>query len=241
MKTRTRIAALVALLVCCAVALLVSPAPGQTGVVVPSRGVYTEPGGDTMQITTDGTVNFQSGATLTNSIGAGTIVSTNSISLVEYGDGVLHKTTFTLANAFDMLVVDSGANGGHAGVKIYDFPAGYILVEAAFINADYTATNTNGLTATATYDIGVGSADVGVDNAALATTEQNFITKIEGDLSASAAQLHSVNVTSFSLDGTSTAADLYVNAAFAADDCSADQAGVLAGTITVYWVNLGDY
>jgi len=183
--------------------------------------------------------NVDGSLELDSSSGAGTVVGTNGLALAEYGDGVSRQTIFTLTS-LAMDVTDTGANGAHGTQQIYDFPAGHIKLIGSTCDLAVTC-GTNGLTATATYDVGVGSTAVGTDNAELATTEQDIITKIEGDLSSSAADLHGVNATDLALDGTSSAIDVYLNAAFEADDASANDTCTFTGTVTLTWVNLGDY
>lgn len=218
------------------------PALGQN--TDPSAGVFKDKGGDRITVQSGGTMRTLTGCAVTTTDGVGTVASTNGVTLVETGIGPVHLTTFTFTSAFDLKVIDSGANGGHAGVKIYDFPSGYVQILGAEINADFYA-NTNGLTATSTHDIGIGTTDVATDNNALATTEQDIIAKIEGNTSDNGtnttAELHGVLTTVTPFDGTTTAKDLFFNAAFEADDCSADTLAYVTGTFKIFWINLGDY
>lgn len=172
--------------------------------------------------------------------GAGAIVTTNGLSLAEYGSGLIHQTVFTLASV-DYPIVDSGANGGHGSLQLYDFPEGKVLILGTTNDLTFTAASTNGLTATATYDFGVGSAATGTGDAVLSSTEQDLVTKIEGDLVASVATPQAIYSTAVALDGTTTPADAFLNAAFEAADISADEEGTATGTVTVTWINLGDY
>lgn len=223
------------------VAIMHGPADAQ---VAPTAGVYRDQGGDRLTVASGGTLRTLSGCALTTTDGVGTVVSTTGLTVTEYGIGPIHRTQFTLSSSFDMKIVDSGANGGHAGVKIYDFPEGYLQLIGAEANLDFSA-GTNGLTSTSTYDVGVGTADVGTDNAALATTEQDVIAKVEGNTTdggtTTIATLHGAGTTITAYDGTATAKDLYINAAIEADDCSATQTANINGTVTVYWINLGDH
>lgn len=218
-------------------ALLVVAAAAVAGSVTK---IYIEPGGERMVFSDGATLDLADGAAITNAIGAGTVVSTTGLSVVETGDGVVHKTTFTIASGYELVEVDSGANGGHASTQLYDFPAGYIKFIGSVLDVDVSC-GTTGLTATATYDFGLGTAATGTSDAALSTTEQNVLTKIEGDLSGAAAALGSAYATDVAADGTSTAANLYFNAAFEANDASADEVCTISGTVIVTWVNLGDY
>lgn len=87
---------------------------------------------------------------------------------------------------------------------------------------------TSGLSATATYDIGLGSTTVGTDNAALATTEEDICDSVAGDLTDSAVDIQKVDSTLLALDGTGTAVDVFLNTAWAADDH-----GAAAETLTI--------
>jgi len=181
---------------------------------------------------------FADGGALWNGAGAGAIgVSSTGFSLAE-GGLALHQTVWTF-DAIEIVITDAGAAGAHGKIKLYDFPAGYIEFLGSTIDLD-VACGTDGLTTTATYDMGVGTTTSAAD-AALATTEQNVINKIEGDLSSSAAALGAVLATDAAVDGTGTALDLYFNIAFEANDASADDVCTATGTIRVAWINLGDY
>lgn len=212
-------------------------------IAAPITKVYKDQGGDRMVVASGGTLQLDSGSTLTNNSGVGAIgVSSTGFSLTETGDGVTHKTVFTLASGFEYLMVDSGANGGHASLKLYDFPEGQIKQLGNTINLVLDCTQGTGTADSATYDIGLGTTATATDNAALATTEQNWLTKIEGDMSsATLANLHGVMSSDVTVDGTSTANDLYFNMAIEADDASADTVCTVSGTVTVLWANLGDY
>lgn len=212
-----------------------------------STKVYFDTGGDRIVVDSGGVLRVASGGTLDvlaggdvkNGAGAGAIVTKTGLSLVERGDGVSHKTTWSFS-AVSLAITDATTAGAHGKIQLYDWPAGHIKILGSTCDLAVTCGAT-GLTATATYDFGLGSAGAGVDNAALASTEQDVITKIEGDLSSSAATLRSVNSTDLTLAGTSTAADLWLNAAFEADDASANETCTVTGTVTVHWLNLGDY
>lgn len=205
-----------------------------------STGIYHTDGGDRMVVQSNGTIEYQSGATILNAIGAGTVgVSSTGLSLVESGDGVLHRTTFTL-DGFEVAITDHTTAGAHGSFKLYDFPAGYLKFVGSSLDVDVSC-GTTGLTATATYAFGVGTVTAGVDNAVLATTEQDMINAITGDLSGSAVALGSALATDASKDGHTTAGDAYFNVAFAADDASDDDVCTLDGTVSITWINLGDY
>lgn len=193
--------------------------------------VFRDEGGDRLVLASD--------AELWNGIGVGAIGVTSTGFTLAEGGAAIHQTVFTLDGVED-LMVDSGANGGHMSLKLYDFPAGYLKFLGASLDVD-VACGTAGFAAAATYDFGLGTTATATDNAALATTEQNILTKIEGNMSAQAVSLGSAYATDVAIDGHTTAADLYLNAAIEADDASTNDFCTYTGTVTVTWLNLGDY
>lgn len=192
--------------------------------------------------------------TLANATSSGTITASSFVdaedggaTLTSSGDsltaasvtGEIIKTTHTFVTSYSVDITDAAGNGAHGSVKLIDFPEGYIKIIGVVLDADVTAGD-GGIADDATYDIGLGSAAAGTDNAALATTEQDILNKIEGDLSSGAASVASYTGTDLALDGSSTAADCYLNIAIEADDCSADDILKFAGNVKITWVLLGD-
>lgn len=220
------LAALAVLVIGCALPALADVPDSNYG-----PAAYKDSGGDRIVIT--------DGGALWNDLGAGDIgVSSTGFSLTENGIA-LHQTTFTL-DAIELVITDHTTAGAHGSLKLYDFPAGYIKFVGSSADLD-VACGTVGLTATATYEIGVGTATLGVDNAALTSTEEDILTGVASDMSGSAIALGTALAVDASKDGHTTAADAYLNLVFAADDASADDVCTLDGTVTVTWVNLGDY
>jgi len=204
-----------------------------------TTGVYQDQGGDRLVVTSSGSLENYQGA---GTIAAHALVTTTGLTLAEYGDTAVHKTVWTFDDVA-MFINDSGANGGHGSIKLYEGPAGIIKVIGASVSLEVVC-DSNGLADAATYDFGVGTTTTGTDNAALATTEQNIIAKIEGDLNATGtnnATLGASNATAVDLDGHTTSVDYFFNAAIEADDASADDYCTVNGTITIVWVNFGDY
>lgn len=179
----------------------------------------------------DFTVTDNNGATLAAS--GDSLVSTNVISTV-------NKTTITTSTQFQITMTDAAANGCHGSIKILDFPEGVIKIHGVTFDVVITA-GAGGIADDATYDVGLGSTTVGTDNEELSTTEQNILTKIEGDLSSGTATLQTYTVTDLGLDGHSSASDVYLNVAIMAADASADDLLDIIGTITIVWSLVGDY
>lgn len=171
------------------------------------------------------------------SVGVGAVAGTG-ITVSESGNAALHRTTFTLT-AHSLTMTDAGAAGCHGSQKIYDFPEGHILILGAHCVLTVTA-GAGGIADTAVLDLGVGSAAAGVDNDELATTEANVLHVDELELADGVAAADDILVANLALDGSATAADLYLNVAVDADDASASDTLAVTGTITVLWTKLGD-
>jgi hypothetical protein len=184
---------------------------------------YVDNGGAASGITTG--VGAKNGATVT---------------AVESGNGLIHKTVLTLANT--PITMRDTEQGG--GVKVYDFPDGMIAFHGSFYDLTMTTHSVlaDTLNTGVTCNAGVGTTTQA--NATLATTEQNIIqvtawtagTTI--DVANTATQGVGLPTT---LNGTGTALDAYLNLAVAgAGDIDADASILVNGTITMMWSNLGD-
>ena len=178
---------------------------------------------------------------LRSSFGAGAAAGIG-VTATEYGDGNLHTTTLTFV-ATPMNVRDTEQGGG---LKVYDFPAGRIAVIGVTGAVNFTTTTALASTLNAGVSSRWGVGTVTQANATLATTEQNLIpvttflssatinvapTLVPGALAASAQ-----------FDGTTTAIDAFLNMSVPlATDIDADASVAANGTITISWINLGDY
>lgn len=171
-------------------------------------------------------------------VGSDNTANVGGYTVEEIGTGPLCQTVFTFSSC-PIAVTDSGANGGHGSILLYTMPAGYIQFIGSHADLDFTA-GTTGLTATATHEIGVGTAAAATDNAALTSTEENIIAGVATDLSSSAITYNALNTTLTAVDGTGTALPIYLNTVWAADDCSANDTVTVTGTLTITWINLGD-
>jgi hypothetical protein len=183
-------------------------------------------------------VTFNAAAKTTAGVGA---KNGATVSAVEYGDGNIHKTVLTLT-ALPLTLRDTETG---QGVKIYDFPAGRILFLGATGTVAETTTSAilTTLNGGKTYNWGVGSTTQA--NGTLATTEQNILQTTNGTSSAT------INVAGAAsgglgvltpLDGTSSAIDAFFNVGLATgDDIDGDATATFTGTVTITWMNLGDY
>jgi hypothetical protein len=156
--------------------------------------------------------------------------------------GVVRQTTITLdltgANDLDL------ADGDHGtGVKVYSFPAGRILVLGAVINASAVTNDAFEANPNDVYFLGVGTVSA-ADDATLATTEQDIIPVTTIDSAGNTTltnDWHAALAASAQFDGTSSAVALHVNAAVAGTSLTKALTIAITGTLTVTWINLGDY
>lgn len=168
-----------------------------------------------------------------------------TVSVVEEGDGINHKTVFTLtATPLEVISVTTG--NGVGGIKIYDMPEGYIKITGCTADislgvttqADYTDSTPEGQLAVGT--LAPANADaLGTD-----ATDDNIATAT--DFTMTAFVDASVNLppeADLLFDGTATAMDVIVNGLVDAADIDDDTTTNLevTGTITLTWVNLGDF
>jgi hypothetical protein len=169
-------------------------------------------------------------------------VNGGTVSAVEYGSEMMHKTVLTLA-ATPVSVTDANAYGS---VKIYDFPEGRILVLGVTASIQWAVTSDR----TATINVNAGLAwalgSAQASNTSLTSTMVDMLPSTEKTLSVAAAGLNTASTaaltTTGQIDGTATAVDAYLNCAFATGtDIDGDGALTATGTITITWINLGDY
>ena len=196
--------------------------------------VYKDRGGDRIVVADGGELLTKSGANVITEDGIGA-KNGSTVSVVENGDGVMHQTVLTCA-AVPVSVV--GASGvGFGGAKIYTFPEGRILVlgVTASLKVDPLASN---LEAADGGDYGIGTtivsdADLGdttdVDLCP-ATSIDPIGTAVGAALAASAH-----------FDGTSSAKMVNLNLLIDDADIGGTEIVGMTGTVTLTWINLGDY
>jgi len=156
----------------------------------------------------------------------------------------LYRTVFTLTD-LPIALVDEAGVVAYGSQKLIDFPEGVIVFQGASADLDITKSSA-GVIDTWDGDIGVGTAAAS-NNATLTATEDNVLPSTAtpqavagattGDMVCTAAEVGVV------VDGTSTAADLYLNVLV--DDADHDVTTtpcnlIFNGTITVLWSWAGD-
>jgi len=159
------------------------------------------------------------------------------VSVVEQGDGLLHKTIFTLVNVV-VAMVDATTNGSQGSQKIYDFPEGLINILGASMSLSIARVGTN-LAAGAAIVAAIGTVAPAAD-ATLTSTEANIIPSTAATLTAGAGAPKGKSTAGSTLDGTTTAIDALLNFAVPDADSAGNDSLVVNGTITIVWAQLGD-
>lgn len=173
--------------------------------------------------------------------GLGAVAGTN-VEVAESGNRILNKTVITLTSE-ELALTDEAGVVAYVGQKIYDMPEGAIMILGA--TADLTVSKDSaGVNDDFDGDFSVGTVTAGND-ATLSSTEANIIPSTATPQATSGATTAKGQSTgAATIDGTTTAADIYLN--FLVDDADHDVGGtaanlVVSGTVTILWANLGDY
>lgn len=176
----------------------------------------------------------------TTSVGIGSVpvalLNDGTVKVREEGNGILHRTVFTLASLLVTLVKNGTSTGG-GGTKIYDFPEGLIL--PLVVSSNLTVTNAGD----GSFLASLGTAVAGTDGS-LSSTEANFAPSTAATVSSGTGTCKMKSTSSSPtpgspLDGTGTAIDLYLNAALNAN-ATGKESLYVSGTIEVVWIGGGD-
>ena len=188
----------------------------------------------------DSDVTSEARAALRTLIAAGAPANTTTLAQAESLPGV-HKPVITLT-AFPVTVANTtGISFG--GAKYYDFPAGGIMHLGA--TANFTAINWAGqdIAAAGSGDFSLGTTITA--DGTLATTEVNLLpsSAMLDPFVASVGTGVGVSTAVAFADGTTTAVDANLNVIIDDADVAdgASDVVLFTGTITHYWINLGDY
>lgn len=179
----------------------------------------------------------------TTTSGNGAIVA-SKCTVVEYGDGVLHKSviTFTLTGDHDIDVDDGGKS---AGVKVFDMPEGRLSVLGVTIDASTVTNNVYNASTNDIYYVSVGTVDgTQAADADLTSTEADIIPKTTLDTVSSTTLTltwKTALAAAAQFDGTTTPVDLFVNVAVPDASNTDATTHAITGTMTITWINLGDY
>jgi hypothetical protein len=163
------------------------------------------------------------------------------VTAVEKGSGVFRQTVLTLA-ALPQAISDASS---WQSTKIYDFPAGRIWVLTNQISLAPTTTSTIATTIKSGVAGAVALGTVATDSISLTGTEVDLCpskaTTNSTTINVAAAAVTEKLAAAAFFDGTTTAIDCYLNSSVAAADIDGDGTLTWTGTITLNWVNCGDY
>lgn len=169
-------------------------------------------------------------------------VPVSTVSALHEQFGPFVKTTLKLDN-----VAQSIVNGTeYQGTKIFDFPAGRILVQGvtATLQQKTTSTLASTLNASSTGAISLGT--VTASSTTLATTMVDLLPSTaftsSATINVAGTAVSAALAASAQFDGTSTAKDVYLNTAYATTaDVDGNATQTISGTVVIVWVQLGDY
>ena len=169
--------------------------------------------------------------------GDGELAGPSGISIAESGTGIVHKTVLTFS-AWGTAIHDGTA--GHSSRAIYDFPAGRILILGVTADLSYDVSGGSiSNTGSGDFSLGTtGTADLtldGTDVNLLPSTgmADPFVAGVGAATGALAASAH--------FDGTTSAVTVHLSSIFDAGDVSEHTPFDIDGTVTIHWINLGDY
>jgi len=201
-------------------------------------GPVVSAGGFTGTITTNGD------STTTANIGA---PNGATVSVVERGNDVLHKTIIT-CTATPVTITDDAGVAQYGGTgKLYDFPEGLLVTFGAVVTGSVTLGTTGTIINTWAGGVALGTATA-TTGATLIGTEADILQEVD----VAAATLKVAAVPAFSvataltesggrwLNGTATAKDLYLNLVVDDDASHTSGTGTFTGTVTVLWTIAGD-
>lgn len=174
------------------------------------------------------------------STGTGAAYGTG-VTVVETGNGAVHKTTFTFTETSIDMTDAGGGVGSQGSQRFYIFPAGVIQLLGASFNLT-TARVGTAIAAGAELIGSVGSVAAGDGDDTLTSTEADMIASTAGTLTAGAGTLKNHgSLVAAAFDGHTTPLDAILNLVVPDADSTGNDAVLVSGTITLVWSNLGDY
>lgn len=171
-------------------------------------------------------------------------VSTTVVA-TEYGDAAFHKTVLTLTDC-PLSIADDAGVAQYGGVQVYTFPKGAICSLGGSILGNLTLGVTGTIIDAFTGVNALGSVTAST-GATLVSTEATWLqSTANATAAAKVAAIKAISVATALtespgrvVDGTSTAAPVFLNFAIADDVSHTAGTGTFTGTITIYWCNLG--
>ena len=169
-----------------------------------------------------------------------------TVKALEQGGPVLHATRLRLT-ATPITITDDAGVAQYGGVKVYDFPAGAIVIEGAVVTGLLTAGVTGTITDTWGGGVALGTATA-TTGATLTGTEADIMPEV--NIAAATAKVGTIDAVSVAtaltesvsrvFDGTATAIDMYLN--FVIDDSATHTSGsaTFTGVIDFQWRLIAD-
>ena len=170
--------------------------------------------------------------------GTGTI-STSTAADTDYGN--MRKTVLTMADVPLLITCDEDETNAWGSVKLYDFPAGRLLIHGVTVSGVLLDLDTDTIPIVSGGDWAIGT--VAASSNVLTSTMVDFAPSTSLDpLSYTGT---TALAASAQMDGTTTAKDLYFNFGLDQDDflfaTNNPATNSVSGVITIHWTNLGDY
>jgi hypothetical protein len=162
----------------------------------------------------------------------------STIGLASSGD-VVQQTVLFLDHT---PITTVGATGvGFGSVLLGAFPAGRILLLGTTVSLAFPIISTEGdLANTADGDFAMGTIAC-TDGDLTDATDVNILPKTATSANSLSTAVGAALAASAQIDGTSTDVPVYISVAL--DDAETDETSIVGatGTVTLTWVNLGDY
>lgn len=172
----------------------------------------------------------------------GEVPEVDGIEAIHNGLGVVNQTVLIL----DGVAIDVAKDDAYASAKIYEFPAGRILVLGVLASLQWGVTTPRDDTINDSADLSwaIGSAEASSDT--LSDAMVDLIPKTSVTLEAEDSDLNETSnaalAESAQFDGTSSALGAYLNVGFeTGDDIDDDGTLEATGSVTITWVNLGNF
>lgn len=171
--------------------------------------------------------------------------NTDDIQKLEETSGASHKTTLVLQDLI-VTITDAGAGDEGWGTELlYTFPEGNILILGVVSDLWLDATDIydtdDVIGETAAGDFAIGTAAI-TDEAAMNGTEVDLIASTATVLSSGVdGTLHGQLAANLQKNGTSSAVTVHFNQLFDAGEVASSTTVAVRGTVTIHWVELGDY
>lgn len=167
-----------------------------------------------------------------------TAASAAGVSVKHYGSGIYRMAHIVLNSPLTITVTDTGgANGGYGSYQLADFPAGLINIVGGVTNLTFTAAAGIGATAALKHSVGTAAE---ATNDTLDSTQANAIPSTSVTLAASTGTVGGVSTAAAWVDGTTTAADLFLNIGVADAGISSSSSVTVTGQMWITYAVLGD-